>query len=484
MAMSTRAPVGLGLPWAGAAAAAALVLTALGVLIPWAPFALLGAVALLLVAAFRPKAFALLVISVIIMTTLIQNAAGPVGSYADEVMVAVAAVAFPARRLVTEGRVVWLPGGGWFAGYVAAGLISAGLADVPAGTAVPAAFIAVKGVVLAFALAQLRWTREDLETLVRLGIVASVLMMVTAAINLAIPTAWAHLTTGRPPITSVGAIPAINGLFQHPAAFSRFCGVLAIGGLLYGVVVRRSVANTLLVILTAGLGFLTLQVKSIIGVLATLAVVGVRFLRWSGAVALLCLGPLVALLVVPPLMQLVGTDLALYVAQDSARSMLTEGGVTVAAQYFPLGAGFGQYGSATAADQYSPLYFALGFDDRFGLGPGPDSGQFLNDNQWPAIVGEAGWFGAAFFTIGLACMLVCLLRRTSADEDVLVRWLRITGVGWMILLVVESVASPVFVSPPSFPFVFGAAAIAASFRQPARTTPSGTDDVATETVPR
>lgn len=457
-----------GPAWVVTAAVLAFVLVALAWVELALPIVLLGGVTAVAIAAFRPKLFALLALVVIILSAPIQNVLGQLGTYADEGVIALAVVTLTTRRLVTEGRLVWLPGTGWFVGYLIAGLLSAALADVPAGLGIPAAFIAVKGILFAFALAQLHWTRDDLALLIRLGIVAIVLMGFSAVLNLAFPAAWAEFTTGRPPISYIGPFPAINGAFQHPAAFSRFCGVLAVGALVYGLVVRRSVANTVLVLVSGGLAFLTFQVKSIVGLLATLAAVGARFLRPVGVAALLAIGPLVALVTVPPLAALIGGDIEIYLTQDSARSLLTAGGITVAAQYFPLGAGFGRYASSSAAEDYSPLYYALGFPGRYGLGPGPDSGQFLNDSQWPAIYGEAGWFGAFFFAAGLACMLIALLRRVSAREDVLVRWIRITGVGWLILLLVESAVAPVFVSSPSFPFVFAAAGVIASLRVDAR----------------
>ena len=340
------------------------------------------------------------------------------------------------------------------------------LADVPVRTSAPAAFIAVKGVVFAFALAQLRWTRADLRMLVRFGVGAAVVVGISALLNLAAPGIWAEFTTGRPPLSYIGPVPALNGLFQHPAAFSRFCGVLGVAGLVYGLVVRRSLANTILVAASTGLAFLTFQVKSIVGLIATLTAIGTRFLRPAVAAGLLCVGPLAVVIAAPPLVELVSTDLQAYVFQDSARSELALGGATMADRYFPVGAGFGRYGSSTAADTYSPLYYQLGFDHRFGLSP--DSDQFLNDNQWPALYGETGWLGAGCFAAGLVSMLLLLLRRSSPGEETLVRWIRITGVGWMILLLVESTAAPVFVSPPSFPFMFAAAGIVASFRSAAR----------------
>lgn len=468
-----RGPAGsVGTAWATAAAAATGVLVSLSYVAVTLPVAVVGLGVIVLAAAFRPKSFALATALVVVLSTPIQNVIGPAGSYAEEGMIAVAAVAFSARRLITDGRLVWLPGAGWYVAYLAMGIASSVLADVPARTFAPAAFIAVKGVVFAFSVAQLHWGRADLVVLVRSGVAAAAAVGASALLNLAAPGPWAQFTTGGPPMSYVGPLPAINGFFQHPAAFSRFSGALGVAGLVYGLVVRRSLANTILVAASTGLAFLTFQVKSIVGLLATLTAVGGRFLRPAVVAGLLSVGPLLVVVAAPPLATVIGSDVQTYVFQDSARSELTRGGATVAAQYFPLGAGFGRYGSSTAANSYSPLYYELGFDRRFGLSPNSD--QFLNDTQWPALYGETGWLGAAAFAAGLGCMLVFLLRRSSAVEEPLVRWMRITGVGWMILLLVESAAAPVFVSPPSFLFVFAAAGIVASFRSAARTgwTPS------------
>ncbi|MCF6736930.1 hypothetical protein [Blastococcus sp. KM273129] len=459
--------------WAALAAATALLLVGLSYLHPVLPIVAVAAGAMLLVAAFRPKAFALITALVIVTSTLLEAFLGTLGGYADEGMIALAVTALLSRRLITEGRIVWLPGLGWFVGFVAIGLLSTVSADGPFSIAVPAAFIAVKGVLFALALAQLRWTRDDLVVLIRVGLATIAVVALTGLLNLVAPATWANLLTGNPPMNGVGPLPALSGLFQHPAAFSRFCGALAVACLTYGLVVRRSLANTLLTAVTTGLAFLTFQVKSIVGLLATMSAIGARFLRPAGAMALLCAAPVLALVAAPPLLELVGADFALYVLQDSARSELTYGGFLVAAQYFPLGAGFGMYGSSTAAAIYSPIYYELGFPGRYGLSPG--TGQYLNDNQWPAILGETGWLGAACFAAGVLAMLVSLMRRTSPAEDRLVRWIRLTGIGWMVLLLVESLASPVFVSPPSYPFMFAVAGIAASFRSGSRAREAGGD---------
>jgi hypothetical protein len=457
-----------GYLWPLGGVLSAVALVGLATVHPALPFAVVAGGAAVASAVFRPKLFALLTVLAVVLTTALEALLGQAGGYVAPAAIAWAAVAFSARRLVTEGRLVWLPGGAWFLAFLCAGLLSSAAADVPVDNTVMAGYAVIRGAVLAFALAQLRWTRDDLVVLVRVGIAAVVVMAGTGAVNLLAPDAWAQLTTGRPPTTRIGPVSAPNGIFQGPAAFSRFCSVLAVGALTYGLVVRRSAANTVVTLLSGALVLVTVAVKSIIGLLVASAAVSLRFLRPAGVAAIASLGPLVVVLAAGPLSALVATDVSTYSASTSARSLLAAGGVALANQNFPLGIGFGRYGSAVAAQDYSPVYYELGFAERWGLGPGPEAGRFLVDTQWPSLLGEVGWLGTACFAAGLLCLLLSLARRTSTDEAPLVRWIRIAGIAWMLQLLVEAVASPAFVSPPSYPFLFGAAGIAASFRQAAR----------------
>ena len=84
-----------------------------------------------------------------------------------------------------------------------------------------------------------------------------------------------------------------------------------------------------------------------------------------------------------------------------ARTVLTIGSFHVASDYFPGGAGFGRYGSAVAATNYSPEYVARGFTTVWGLGRTEEDGRFVTDTEWPAIIGETGFIGALAFAFGL-----------------------------------------------------------------------------------
>ena len=160
--------------------------------------------------------------------------------------------------------------------------------------------------------------------------------------------------------------------------------------------------------------------------------------------------PAVLALLGPGIFEAVFGDLELYYGGDqlSARSRLTAGGAQIATEHFPLGVGFGRYASATAADYYSPEYTKLGFENIYGVGSGPEMGKYLNDTQWPALLGETGWLGTIAFVVGAVLAAADPAAPGRPDEPAIVRWIRLSGICWFTLIMLDSVAAPAFTSPP------------------------------------
>lgn len=79
------------------------------------------------------------------------------------------------------------------------------------------------------------------------------------------------------------------------------------------------------------------------------------------------------------------------IQDDSARYQLLVKAIQIADEHFPLGAGFGSYGSYFSTIYYSPLYYIYNLYGVHGLGE--ESANFVSDNYWPMILGETGWPG-------------------------------------------------------------------------------------------
>ena len=88
------------------------------------------------------------------------------------------------------------------------------------------------------------------------------------------------------------------------------------------------------------------------------------------------------------------------------RIMLMKYGSIIASERFPLGTGWGTFGSYYAASMYSPIYEELGWSSHHSLGM--DKIGYLNDTFWPTIYCETGWIGMIGFVIMLLAIFVSI----------------------------------------------------------------------------
>lgn len=97
-----------------------------------------------------------------------------------------------------------------------------------------------------------------------------------------------------------------------------------------------------------------------------------------------------------------------YESGETARSLLTEDGFSVAQNYFPLGGGFATFGSAVTGTEgnYSPLYYQFGYNNVWGLAPGYTF--FISDTFWPTVVAQLGSIGAICYigAVGMTLKLI------------------------------------------------------------------------------
>lgn len=85
-----------------------------------------------------------------------------------------------------------------------------------------------------------------------------------------------------------------------------------------------------------------------------------------------------------------------------AKSIMTSTALRIAREYFPLGTGFGTFGSTYAEQHYSQVYYLYGIADNPELGV--ESKLYLTDLFWPILFGETGVLGTIIY-----CILILLL---------------------------------------------------------------------------
>ncbi len=137
------------------------------------------------------------------------------------------------------------------------------------------------------------------------------------------------------------------------------------------------------------------------------------------------------------------SDYFLTTTRFSPRQILLKDSIPLAIKHFPLGTGFGTFGSTIAAQNYSPLYEQLGYVTLDGMGPGNTA--YLTDSFWPEIFAQFGLVGTFLF-IGILILFVTYSIK-SLKKNLL------AGFSMLMILInmlINSTAESSFFNPASF----------------------------------
>lgn len=132
------------------------------------------------------------------------------------------------------------------------------------------------------------------------------------------------------------------------------------------------------------------------------------------------------------------------IQDNSARFQLLIKSIQIANERFPIGAGFGTFGSYYSAVVYSPLYYLYGLSTVHGLIEG--NAMFVSDSYWPMVLGQFGWIGL-FATI----IAVYLLFREIQKHRKRIPSYYSACLFILAYLLIESTSSSAFVHPLSIP---------------------------------
>lgn len=127
---------------------------------------------------------------------------------------------------------------------------------------------------------------------------------------------------------------------------------------------------------------------------------------------------------------------------DSARYQLLYTSVKIANDYFPLGSGFGTFGSAPSGKYYSLMYSIYGIDDVNGLRPG--YAIFVSDSFWPMILGQFGWIGLFAMLFCIRCLFRKIQKVRKISNNIYVGLLIL-----FVYILIASTAESAFVHPNS-----------------------------------
>lgn len=129
----------------------------------------------------------------------------------------------------------------------------------------------------------------------------------------------------------------------------------------------------------------------------------------------------------------------------SPRSIMLNDSIKLASNHFPLGTGFGSFGTTIADKFYSPLYYELGYQNFWGMGP--ENSMFLTDCFWPAVIAQTGYVGLIIFATVLLNLLMYCFKTFKINK--------MNGLSMLMILAylcITSTAESSFFNPTSFLF--------------------------------
>lgn len=458
-----------------AAAAIATTVGAAAAVAPLPTLAAVAAVATLGMAFFAPRtAVAIAVLAILFVRPIERLASIPGLSYLDEASVALCVLMLPLRRIVARLPLRTFPGQWWFTAFFMLGILSGVLLHVPPVIYLSGAFVLGKGLLLAWAVAQVDWSPRHLVKSARIGSYLMVFALVACAANLAAPSAWNSVMASDPnAVEPRSFLPSLIGPFTHPIDLGQFMALSAVAVAAWRAAVRKGPLTMALLLGTVAGAGLTARRTAAASLTAAWLTVQAMVRSTRVLLVLVAALPVALVLLVGPVTHVVQVTYQDYIGKGTpeARTVLTLDSFAVAADHFPAGAGFGRFGSAVAATNYSPEYLARGYPRIWGLGRGAEDGRFLTDTEWPAIIGETGFLGAAMFGMGLLSIFRAgrRLQRTGADPHR--RWAGLTAVGWLVALLVESVGTVSFTGPPVSGAFFALVGVVTALMDPGPTPP-------------
>lgn len=223
--------------------------------------------------------------------------------------------------------------------------------------------------------------------------------------------------------------------FSHPTELTFFCIIALTIILIYNYqnkIKRLNLVKILVLMLIVFAG----RTKGLIFIAMFLGGnIIMNFTRTISAKKLILLIPIILIVSFPRIQsQFFGGD-------NGARGVLYRTAMHIANDNFPVGSGFGTFGSHVSRVNYSPIYSIYGVDSIWGLSR--DNSTFITDAYWAMILGENGILGLVLVGILLYGIICPLL---TAKYNSKIKYIIMVFIGYTLT---SSIAEPIYTSNKS-----------------------------------
>lgn len=228
-----------------------------------------------------------------------------------------------------------------------------------------------------------------------------------------------------------------NKLFyEHPTYLAATCIALLVNIIIFSNKINNAFSYICILLLIT-----TLRTKAIASAFVVICIIIYVNIR-KKKISFYQLGILgiIAIVVALPQIEYYFSD-----ETDSARQALMVTSIKIADDYFPLGTGFGTFGSFASGQNYSGVYELYGIENVYGIRQ--ENAAFIADNFWPMILGQFGYLGFVLYAICLLILFIDIQKRFSIEN----RNLYIAKISCLAYLLISSVAESAFVNSIAIP---------------------------------
>lgn len=303
-------------------------------------------------------------------------------------------------------------------------------------------FLAVKFWIMVIAVSNIEYNDNFSKTIYNAITYFAILNILIGIINITLPNLYFNLFPHAERSLRYG-FTAICGFFNHPGKYGWFMLTAAIINYVKYKKDKNksSLYKVIIFVIFAALSFRTKVIISC-AMLICYEILLKNIKRINlGKIAIASIGLIIFISIFA---ELIENTYNLYFTNniaESARQSLMVNGVKIMNDYFPLGVGFGQYGSWYARINYSVYYRIYKMSDIYGLYP--SNPMYATDTFWPMIFGETGYIG----TIVFVYMLFYIYKKMKKN-DLKTRDICHVGILMLLQTICESFGEPSFTSSP------------------------------------
>lgn len=283
------------------------------------------------------------------------------------------------------------------------------------------------------------WTPARARRALKILLTAAVVAAVAGILDFASGGALRDVFAAHGPKAPRLGYVAAGGIFRNVAVLGTFMAIAVT--VLLGLTWREQAFRRIPQLVLVGIAALTtLRLKAVVSIPAAavaLAITNTHARRRLVLVAVL--GALAVLGTNGLITGVVDRQVERYTSETpQPRQRLQSVGIEIARDNFPLGVGFGQFGSAPSIKKgsYSPVYREYGLASQYGFRPSDP--RYALDTSWPGLLGEVGILGSLAFGATMVALALLLFRRSQeggAQAD-----LASIGFGVMVVIFVDSLA--------------------------------------------